>query len=74
LAKEARIIVLTIRKLLIISVILTALTMLTIKAIDTLIPSGYGFELIPLFLLAFSLIAWLLVVGYWLQKMLGNIR
>ena len=57
-----------------IAVILTVLTILSIMAIDTVIRSGYGYELLPLFLLGLTVIAWLYVVACWIQKLLGYIR
>jgi hypothetical protein len=58
----------------VIAVTLTILTILSIMAIDTVVRSGYGYELLPLFLFAFTLIAWFYVVIYWVQRALGYIR
>jgi hypothetical protein len=58
----------------VIAVILTVLTILSAEAIDTVVRSGYGYELLPLFLFLFTLIAWAFVVIYWVQRMLGYTR
>jgi hypothetical protein len=58
----------------VIAVTLTILTILSVEALDTVVRSGYGYEVLPTFLLAFTILAWLYVVIYWVQRALGYIR
>jgi len=72
MSQKAKTIVITPFTLHLIAVILTLIAYLSYKAYGTVIPSGYGYEIIQLFLVCFMMLAWLFVAAYWINKIFGE--
>jgi len=72
MSQKAKTIVITPYTLHLIAVILTLIAYLSDKAYGTVIPSGYGYEIIQLFLVAFVLLAWLSVAAYWVSRIFSE--